>query len=133
MPAKHCRRSTVIGALSKVHCQRSIVEGELLKDSCGRSTTAEKPAKSGLLASRVLYQLNVIAQSASYHFHCKISATYLHFLLHQMICLMMPCVQLTKTVCGGSSGWLLLQAPFSQLPVQEKGAQAWMASPTGDV
>ena len=52
-----------------------------------------------------------------------------------MMCLMtqLPCVQLTKTVCGGSSGWLLLQAPFSQLAVQEKGAQAWMALPTGDV
>ena len=52
-----------------------------------------------------------------------------------MMCLMtqLPCVQLTKTVCGGSSGWLLLQAPFSQLAVQEKGAQAWMALPTEDV
>ena len=122
---KHSHWSIIKGVLH--------VEGALLKDRCGSSTVAEKPTKG--YASVVLYQLNDIAQSASYHFHCKIRSCYLHFLLHQMICLMtqLPYAKLRKTVCGGSSGWLLLQAPFSQLAVQEKGAQVWMASPTGDV
>ena len=55
------------------------------------------------------------------------------FLLLQFLCLPLVGVQLRKTVCGESSGLLLLQTPFRLFTVKEMGTQLRLAWPTGDV